>query len=130
MSAKNDKTDKPDAVEASEDKSEKTAEDKVTEDKVAEAIAIRIHAGKPGMDNMDEAEVLGRLEQVAASTHRKHPFAPTTPATIDMDLGLQCLRLMVKHKVIAPDELTRMANRVNVLLRAHPPLQLNLEVSE
>jgi len=86
--------------------------------------------GARGFDDMDEALVLGRLEQVAAAANRKDPFSQNEPADIDLELGLQCLRLMAQHEAMNKDERQRLVNRVNVLLRAHPPMQLNLQVKE
>jgi len=83
-----------------------------------------------GADDLDEAMVVGRLEQLAQLAHRKHPFAPTSPIAVDLDLALGCLRLMLRHDVLDKEERTRLVNRINVLLRAHPPMQLSLQVAE
>jgi hypothetical protein len=78
----------------------------------------------------DESMTIIRLEKLSQSSNRAHPFAPCEPAAIDLDLGLQCLRMMVHHGVLAADETERLVNRINVLLRAHPPIQLNLQVGK
>jgi len=91
---------------------------------------LTLHIDSGGYENLDEIRTIGRLEKLSQSTNRAHPFAPANPAAIDLDTGLQCLRMMVHHGVLADDERERLVNRVNVLLRAHPPIQLSLQVGK
>lgn len=52
-----------------------------------------------------------------------------SPVECSLELGLRCLILQLSlGGIITEDEKNRLINRVNVLLRAHPPAGIPLQV--
>jgi hypothetical protein len=53
------------------------------------------------------------------------------PVTCSLELGLRCLIMQDNYGTILTDEeRKRLVARVNVMLRAHPPMGMPLQVSE
>ena len=54
-----------------------------------------------------------------------------SPVECSLELGVRCLLWQLKHgDIITEDEKNRLINRVNVLLRAHPPAGIPLQVAQ
>jgi len=51
------------------------------------------------------------------------------PVSCPLELGLRCVILQERMgNILKPDDRTRLANRLNVLLRMHRPFGIDLEV--
>lgn len=52
------------------------------------------------------------------------------PFILPLAHGLGVIGLMLEYEVLTEDEKRRLASRINVLLRAHPPMKINVQVEK
>lgn len=69
-------------------------------------------------------------DRIASNPFQAKPDGAKDPVVISLELGLSCVALMLNYGLLTEEEQSRLANRVNVLLRAHPVLALPVQVKE
>jgi len=84
---------------------------------------------------IDEAKVREELAELAKARIVSNPFASKPdhtkdPVTVSLNMGLACATLMMSYGQLDADERRKLVDRINVLLRAHPPMALPLQVKE
>ena len=84
---------------------------------------------------INEPEVRNALNELVKQRIVSSPFADKSdgtkdPVMVGLELGLGCVALMLNYELLTEEEKSRLANRVNVLLRSHPVVGLPIQVKE